>query len=299
MLTVSYLDMRHKLISSCQGNDLASSSFQTDTKIVSMEIDIGNEEESDDITNISVNYNREFTANVARLYLKLQSKLLVPPSTVQVLVDEMANISTMNIEYICKQVQTHLNALGTSNEIINDTLSFIKSNDLLTQSNLNVFANEYARKQFYKQEFTYIEPRPFLLGVNNCGKERHGQYVPILDTIQALFKFDSVCQQFLNQPAERPGVLSDLMHGSVFISNTLFGYRPHSLKIILYQDAFEIVNPVGSAKRKHKLLGVYMTLGNIYAYNRSAVDQVQLVLLRLESDLKAFGWSQSTDPRPA
>lgn len=62
-----------------------------------------------------------------------------------------------------------------------------------------------------------------------------------------------------------------------------------SLSIILYQDAFEIVNPLGSGKKKHKILGVYFSLGEVQPHNRSSVDPMQLVLLCRENDFKTFG----------
>lgn len=63
-----------------------------------------------------------------------------------------------------------------------------------------------------------------------------------------------------------------------------------SLKLILYQDAFEVVNPLGSAKKKkHKLQGVYFTLANFDPCYRSAIEDLQLLLLCREVDLKYFG----------
>ena len=58
---------------------------------------------------------------------------------------------------------------------------------------------------------------------------------------------------------------------------------------MLFQNNFEIANPLGSAKKKHKIIGVYLTLSNIYFYNRSTIAHMQLVLLRKESYSKTFG----------
>jgi len=56
------------------------------------------------------------------------------------------------------------------------------------------------------------------------------------------------------------------------------------------------VNPLGSARKKHKLLAVYMTLADLYPHHRSTVDQLQLVLLCKEKDLKTFGWEKVLAP---
>ena len=47
----------------------------------------------------------------------------------------------------------------------------------------------------------------------------------------------------------------------------------------MYQDEFEVCNPLGQGKGKHKILAVYFTLGNLHVSNRSKVDSLQLVLL--------------------
>ena len=42
-------------------------------------------------------------------------------------------------------------------------------------------------------------------------------------------------------------------------------------------------------QKKHKVLAVYVTLGNIYPQYRSQINQMQLVLLVRERDFKFFG----------
>jgi hypothetical protein len=100
----------------------------------------------------------------------------------------------------------------------------------------------------------------------------------------------------MNPLPKKAGVLNDAVDDSVLSSNHFFSETSNALKIILYQDAFELVNPLGSAKKKHKLLAVYMKLANIYPYYRSTVDQMQLVILCKESDLKLFGWQKILSP---
>ncbi|XP_058230692.1 uncharacterized protein LOC131343210 [Hemibagrus wyckioides] len=60
-------------------------------------------------------------------------------------------------------------------------------------------------------------------------------------------------------------------------------------KLITYQDAFEVVNPPGSARKKHKIIGVYFTLADVEPFHRSSIDNMQLVLLCKEKYFKSFG----------
>lgn len=49
-----------------------------------------------------------------------------------------------------------------------------------------------------------------------------------------------------------------------------------------------MVNPLGSARNKHKILAMYYALGNLPFYNRSKIHAMQLVLLCKEKDYKQF-----------
>ena len=59
--------------------------------------------------------------------------------------------------------------------------------------------------------------------------------------------------------------------------------------MLLYQDSFEICNPLGSSKKKHKLLAVYAMIGNLPPQYRSSLDNIILVMLIKESHIKVFG----------
>ena len=84
-------------------------------------------------------------------------------------------------------------------------------------------------------------------------------------------------------------VFMDLYDGQHFQCHLFFNENPESLKLILCQDSFEIVNPLGSAKETHKVLAVYLSLANLPIRLRSNTDNMFLVLLCGENDLKRFG----------
>lgn len=127
------------------------------------------------------------------------------------------------------------------------------------------------------------------LGFDKQNKEQCCQYVPIIKTIEALLKDTSVKRQFNNPPVSQDGIWQDINDGDLIKGNLFFIKFPNAIKVLLFQDAFEVVNPLGSAKKKHKVLAMYATLGNIHPENRSKIHPFQLVLLVREIDLKYFG----------
>jgi len=52
-----------------------------------------------------------------------------------------------------------------------------------------------------------------------------------------------------------------------------------TLELILFQDAFKIVNALRAAKGKHKLLGIYFGMAHIHRLLRAKTASVQLILL--------------------
>ncbi len=143
----------------------------------------------------------------------------------------------------------------------------------------------------FKNSFNYVEPLPLYLGTNDSGKECFAQYVPIKETLTSLFESEAFKKQYekVHSRLSTRDILEDVWDGQNFTDNVLLKTETSSLALILYQDAFEVVNPLGSGRKKHKVLAVYLTLADILPYNRSSIDHMQLVLLCREQDFKFFG----------
>ena len=93
-----------------------------------------------------------------------------------------------------------------------------------------------------------------------------------------LFHCESVREQYNQVHSGVPSedVIRDVWDGTNMRENLLFKTEASSLGLILYQDAFEVVNPLGSGKKKHKIRAVYLTLADILPQNRSSIDHMQL-----------------------
>lgn len=52
------------------------------------------------------------------------------------------------------------------------------------------------------------------------------------------------------------GKLGDYCDGSIYKHHDLFKSNPNAIQIMLYYDDVEVVNPIGSRTKKHKL-GIY------------------------------------------
>ena len=236
----------------------------------------------------------DYTKAVALLYLKLQAKHHVSQTVIQDVVDGIIDITTISKEKMKVALKKSLleKVPDLQQPEIESILDDVFSNDAVSivhDQNTGKLRSTYMRNCYNKNNFNYTSPVSVKLGKDEQNIERFAHYVPIKKTLLSLFKDKGFHKQYEAPLQGNQNFFCDISDGSVFQNNELFSRIPGSLQIILYQDGFEIVNPLGSAKCKHKLLGVYFTLGNIYPYNRSKVDTLQLVLLCREADLKYFG----------
>lgn len=64
----------------------------------------------------------------------------------------------------------------------------------------------------------------------------------------------------------------------------------------MYIDDFEICNPLGTSRKKHKICAVYWVLGNLPLKYRSSLSSINLGLLCYSSDLKTYGYAAVLEP---
>lgn len=227
-----------------------------------------------------------FLHDLALFYLKMHAKLQLPATTTQMIIEGFQHVHTSNLANFFDKLRGKLLELGISEMQIDRIINDLSSDDLITQYNKGPLRSDKTRKTFFKQHFDYTEPRQLYLGTDAVGRERFCQYVPIKDTLQTLLKQTSVQTGQARRNNGDPMILQDVTDGKNYQENSL--QSTPSLSLILYQDSFEVANPLGSGKKKHKVLAVYLTLAEIEPHNRSLVDPMQLVLLCRDNDFKTF-----------
>lgn len=68
------------------------------------------------------------------------------------------------------------------------------------------------------------------------------------------------------------------------------------LFLCLYIDDFELCNPLGTSRKKHKICAVYWILGNLPPGSSSSLSSINLALLCKSDDVKAFGYQKILEP---
>ena len=235
-----------------------------------------------------------FIHNLSLFLLKLQCKYHIASSTVQLVAEEMRNLHHLGMENSSKALCSKLTSAGVDANTVEVALCEVKKSDVFHAS-LNgddgILRSQHKRLQFYKDNLLYNEPVQISLGNTVSGKPVFCHDIPLTETIKRLLTDAAVLQCCNSKIVFQPGVYEDLCDGAVYknISQTVGEGDLAFLELILYQDSFEIVNPLGSAKKVHKMTAVYTVLGNLPFHVRMKMDNLQLVMLCRDTDLTRFG----------
>ncbi|XP_041823596.1 uncharacterized protein LOC121628577 [Melanotaenia boesemani] len=173
----------------------------------------------------------------------------------------------------------------------------------------STFNTETKRRKYYDEKWEIVEPKEFVLGVRL--DTRRGRttgvysqipvtdkymYVPILGTLNSIFKNSEIRECFLQEKCRKIETYSDISDGLYFKNHPLFSKQKYALQILLYYDDFEMANPLGSKKGIHKLGCVYFTLKNLPPKMNSVLMNVHLAVLFYTEDLKKYGFEEILKP---
>lgn len=75
-----------------------------------------------------------------------------------------------------------------------------------------------------------------------------------------------------------------------------FNEEEFRIALFLYIDDFEVANPLGTSRKKHKQTAIYWVLGNLHPKYRSSLQSIQLALLCKANTIKDHGYSEILRP---
>lgn len=249
-----------------------------------------NDDGHSEVNNIDI--GRDFTRNVAMMFLKIQEVYMLPSSTLQMIIGDFTNaieacesLCLDKIKRICENFQVDERATV---DIMN-----ILSNSLSSQA-VSALSTEWKRKKYYKENFSYIDPVEYKYGTNNM-QNKTFQYVPLLKTLKAMLEKEDVQAQVMNPPQHVEGLLANFQDGKLFNIHPVTSKTKNPIQIVLYSDEFEVVNPLGPHKKKHKILAFYYIVGNLHMQSKSRKSVTQLLALCKSEDVKECGLQPLAD----
>ena len=232
-------------------------------------------------------YNAEEFIKMANMFLlKLKIKHHVPNLVIDDVVKSFYDFNEYNYVYMKNSFMDKFEKLNIN---VNDANEILKKNlfDEAFDPDFGALRTPHARNEYIKKTLKFVPPKELMFGRNDEGTMMKAHYVPLKKSLQALFSNESVRRQFNISRPKNVGtnIYKDFCDGAV--SKQLdFLHSGNYIKIILYQDAFENCNVLGSARKTHKINGIYYTLANFQPQHRSKVEPYQLLMLIKDSVLK-------------
>lgn len=162
--------------------------------------------------------------------------------------------------------------------------------------------NKREQIQCFKELLGFVPPIPVKLGERTVNQKRNhgfrfvnkdvvGYIVPFKHQLKALLDMPEICN-LLQYPTVATDLMTDVHHGTYAEQNDFMLQHDGCLRLCLYTDDFEIVNPIGSHRKKHKCTAFYWTLLNIPPQYRSKLSYIQLAGIAKTVDLKTFGYDK-------
>lgn len=222
-----------------------------------------------------------FRDNAALFFLRLEAQHHIPADTVQYIVSEVDNLQKLSQKLVEEELAKIL-----PSDTLELVLRHFKNNelDIVTSGSLK---SSYLRHKYFKKHFHFVKPVQINLGTNKQNFPSFFHYVPVHELIVLLMSN-------LPQEPHRSNEINECF--TDFTTCKQFQSSDDVIQVILYQDEFELSNPLGSAKGNFKLLGVYLTLGNLPQHCRARTESMQLVLLALQKNVKEFGLKKILQP---
>lgn len=255
-----------------------------------VESDIGNENLQDTIIQ-----------KLSSVLLKLEIYSHVPSSAIDELLAELHFLFASAVLPISNSTAGDLfkkHDLHIDQSIINElSIAISTQNPLLKAiATDGQLATAYKRNQYYKEHFKVVEPVEYVLDGRS---KKTFQYIPLLQSLQQLLSSKNVVEKIVDAHASctvDPQQYLSVKDGAHFKNNSFFACEDLRIYISLYIDDFELCNPLGTSRKKHKLCAVYWILGNLPPGNSSALSSIYLALLCKSVHVKEFGYAKIFEP---
>ena len=229
------------------------------------------EDERSDIENIGGDYvnvrelSKLIEKSLSHLMLKLDCIFNVPNRCIDKVVEELHFISHSALTPIIKDILQ--SCLRRHNCEIDEAIVSEMVKDLCDANPISSalggdgrLSTAYKRREYFKEHFSVVKPIEYVLS-----REKNSfQYVPILESLLQVLSRKDLQELILREEETRPNLYESFHDGTYYKNNKLFSGSDLTIALNLYVDDFEICNPLGSSRKKHKITAVYWVLASIY-----------------------------------
>jgi hypothetical protein len=214
--------------------------------------------------------------NCTSFVLSLREKHMLPSSVQGSIVSSVQHL-------MCSALTEYKNVISAqlkkSGFLIDDELKA----SLDVEKHCNTFGkhveSEHALLRYLQDTKQIVMPKSVVIDIRKPNQTF--QYVPILEVISKVFSHEDIAAHFTDRSrvVNSENVLEDFCDGAIFKTDEFFAQYPDAIRIHLYTDEFEVCNPIGPKRGRHKMVGIYYTIGNFHPKFRSQTRFIFLAVL--------------------
>jgi len=237
-------------------------------------------------------YSPELQQSVLKYSVKLREKYLLSAATHADIVADCKSLINSVLTCHGNVVRTHLNSTGynvSEDKTLVDSVLDTNMYDSLWSD----CDSSYKLEQNCHKLLGMIKP------VEHIAGEFKSYYVPLTNVLKMLVQKEDIAPYVLKETFkddDDDDHLTSFTSGSAFMSLASCKKDGHLLLIHLYNDEFDVVNPIGPKRGKHKLNATYFTLGNLPAKFRSSLKHIHLINLVKHVAVKDHGYYAVFEP---
>lgn len=250
-------------------------------------------EEEDDLKKV-------ITKRVGLLLLKMESIFNVSNTCINELVEELHFLTASASGPVIKEII--LSTLRKHGCTFEDSVISELVKDLCQLSPVcaalrvdGPLSSQFRREQFRKEHLSPTEPVEYIL---DSTEKKTFQYVPILPLLSQLVNNRHIQNTIFQnkRPSDVSSGYKSFHDGSFLRENSFLCEGELKLPLILYIDDFEVCNPLGTSRKKHKVTAVYWVFADIPATLRSTLTSIYLTILCKANDVNQYGYAKVLDP---
>lgn len=240
---------------------------------------------------------------LALVISSLYSNSRVPRNVVQIFIDSY-------FKFVCEKESFELDILKKlrQSEIISSPIEkFANESIYLDRILFEKFKSDYIRMKYFSDRGTYVEPVEICIGERyDVGRKKCQstntnvpctlQIIPISSVLTNFFSLEGILSDTLSHMENLKnlgnlGVYTNIMHGSTWQSMASKFEKDGVLHfpLVLYEDDFEISNPLGTKTGTYKLGGVYISIPCLSPKYVSSLNCIFALAFYHSSDRLAFG----------
>lgn len=234
------------------------------------------------------------------MYLTLNSVMHIPDRTLQFIVESYRILLKETNSLVLKIIDDRLSKHKLlSHALVHDIVQGALAHSIASSTHgpKGPLRSSFIRKKNFKASFSFVPPKPHLLGTDNFKVMRYYHTVPLSDNLKSFLSEDSVHVQYVENQTrtESNQYYRDILDGSI-VSSVMDEPDPSTVLLLVYSDDIELFNPLGSAKTVHKVTNIYVAVGNLHPWSRLKGQCLLLALTCREADIGYFGLEKVLGP---